>query len=192
MKIRMIEEKDIQAVLDIYKPYIETTAITFETEVPTYEEFAQRVNHKLEQFPWLVYEEEGKILGYAYASLMRERAAYSWDAELSVYLQEGNHGLGIGSKLYLVLEAILKEMNFVNLYGCITYPNEKSVRLHQKLGYKAIGIFHNSGYKLGSWHDVLWMEKNIRPWDKPEKTKTIHEIDKNGLECLLNQLTDNN
>lgn len=192
MKIRMIEEKDIQAVLDIYKPYIETTAITFETEVPTYEEFAQRVNHKLEQFPWLVYEEEGKILGYAYASLMRERAAYSWDAELSVYLQEGNHGLGIGSKLYLVLEAILKEMNFVNLYGCITYPNEKSVRLHQKLGYKAIGIFHNSGYKLGSWHDVLWMEKNIRPWDKPEKTKTIHEIDKNRLECLLNQLTDNN
>lgn len=187
MKIRMIEEKDIQAVLDIYKPYIETTAITFETEVPTYEEFAQRVNHKLEQFPWLVYEEEGKILGYAYASLMRERAAYSWDAELSVYLQEGNHGLGIGSKLYLVLEAILKEMNFVNLYGCITYPNEKSVRLHQKLGYKAIGIFHNSGYKLGSWHDVLWMEKQIRPWTTPEKTKTIHEIDKVKLECLLNQ-----
>lgn len=187
MKIRMIEEKDIQAVLDIYKPYIETTAITFETEVPTYEEFVQRVNHKLEQFPWLVYEEEGKILGYAYASLMRERAAYSWDAELSVYLQEGNHGLGIGSKLYLVLEAILKEMNFVNLYGCITYPNEKSVRLHQKLGYKEIGIFHNSGYKLGSWHDVLWMEKQIRPWTTPEKTKTIHEIDKVKLECLLNQ-----
>lgn len=187
MKIRMIEEKDIQAVLDIYKPYIETTAITFETEVPTYEEFVQRVNHKLEQFPWLVYEEEGKILGYAYASLMRERAAYSWDAELSVYLQEGNHGLGIGSKLYLVLEAILKEMNFVNLYGCITYPNEKSVRLQQKLGYKEIGIFHNSGYKLGSWHDVLWMEKQIRPWTTPEKTKTIHEIDKVKLECLLNQ-----
>lgn len=187
MKIRMIEEKDIQTVLDIYKPYIETTAITFETEVPTYEEFVQRVNHKLEQFPWLVYEEEGKILGYAYASLMRERAAYSWDAELSVYLQEGNHGLGIGSKLYLVLEAILKEMNFVNLYGCITYPNEKSVRLHQKLGYKEIGIFHNSGYKLGSWHDVLWMEKQIRPWTTPEKTKTIHEIDKVKLECLLNQ-----
>lgn len=187
MKIRMIEEKDIQAVLDIYKPYIETTAITFETEVPTYEEFVQRVNHKLEQFPWLVYEEEGKILGYAYASLMRERAAYSWDAELSVYLQEGNHGLGIGSKLYLVLEAILKEMNFVNLYGCITYPNEKSVRLHQKLGYKEIGIFHNSGYKLGSWHDVLWMEKQIRPWTTPEKTKTILEIDKVKLECLLNQ-----
>lgn len=187
MKIRMIEEKDIQTVLDIYKPYIETTAITFETEVPTYEEFVQRVNHKLEQFPWLVYEEEGKILGYAYASLMRERAAYSWDAELSVYLQEGNHGLGIGSKLYLVLEAILKEMNFVNLYGCITYPNEKSVRLHQKLGYKEIGIFHNSGYKLGSWHDVLWMEKQIRPWTTPEKTKTILEIDKVKLECLLNQ-----
>lgn len=189
MKIRMIEEKDIQAVFDIYKPYIETTAITFETEVPAYDEFVKRVKHKLEQFPWLVYEDEGKILGYAYASLMRERAAYSWDAELSVYLHKDYHGLGIGSKLYLVLEAILKEMNYVNLYGCITYPNEKSVNLHHKLGYKEIGIFHNSGYKLGSWHDVLWMEKQIRAWDIPEKTKTIHELDKDKLEQLLNKTT---
>lgn len=187
MKIRMIEERDIHAVLDIYKPYIETTAITFETEIPSYETFAQRVKHKLEQFPWLVYEDEGKIVGYAYASLMRERAAYEWDAELSVYLHEDSHGQGIGSKLYRVLEAILYEMNYVNLYGCITYPNEKSVKLHQKFGYKEIGIFHNSGYKLGRWHDVLWMEKQIRPLNHPEKTKTIHEIDKNKLKYLLNQ-----
>lgn len=187
MKIRMIEERDIHAVLDIYKPYIETTAITFETEIPSYEAFAQRVKHKLEQFPWLVYEDEGKIVGYAYASLMRERAAYEWDAELSVYLHKNYHGLGIGSKLYLVLEAILKEMNYVNLYGCITYPNEKSVHLHHKLGYKEIGIFHNCGYKLGRWHDVLWMEKQINPWNEPMKTKTIHELDKDKLECLLNQ-----
>ena len=185
MKIRCIEDQDIQEVFMIYKPYIEKTSITFETEVPAYEEFVERVHHKLSQFPWLVCEADGEIIGYAYASRLRERAAYDWDAELSVYLKAEVHNQGVGTLLYQALEDILKSMHYVNLYGCITIPNEASIRLHQKLGYKPIGIFHNSGYKDGCWHDVLWMEKNIQPWLPPKPIIPFPALNSQALTAIL-------
>ena len=165
--IRPAAEKDLPEILSIYAPYVENTTVSFEYDVPCLRSFTQRFYTITAQFPWLVYEEEGKILGYAYASAPYERAAYRWCAEPSVYLRQEARGKGIAAKLYAVLEAILKEQGYVVLYALITAENAASVRFHEKMGYYLQAEFPGCGYKLGRWCGLFWMEKRLKIVESP-------------------------
>ena len=165
--IRMAEERDIPAILEIYGPYVLNTTITFEYDVPTREEFTRRFRDITRQFPWLVYEEDGEILGYAYASAPYARAAYAWCAEPSVYLKPAARGRGIGRKLYAALEQILDCQGYQVLYALVTQENEASLRFHERCGYRVSVLFPNCGFKFGRWLGVIWMEKRLKSVEIP-------------------------
>ena len=156
--IRLAVPEDAERLLEIYAPYVRETAVTFEYEVPTPEEFSRRVNSTLARYPWLVLEREGKTLGYAYASRYQSRAAYQWGAQGSVYLERGAQGKGLGSALYRCLMELLREQGVRTFYGCVTHPNPASEAFHRKLGFTQAGYFSKAGYKLGKWWDILWLE----------------------------------
>ena len=157
--IRMAMEADVPAMLAIYSPYVLNTTASFEYEPPTEAEFLARFRGITDRFPWLVWEEEGEILGYAYGSLPFERAAYAWCAEASVYLKSEARGRGIGKKLYEALEKFLRAQGYCKVYAIITSENAASLAFHRKMGYKFTGEFPNCGYKFGRWMGVIWMEK---------------------------------
>ncbi|AMD95202.1 GNAT family N-acetyltransferase [Leptotrichia sp. oral taxon 847] len=186
INFRFATVEDAGKILEIYKPYVENTTITFEYDVPALEEFKNRIKNILTDYPYIVCEYENKILGYAYAHKVWMRAAYQWDAELSVYIDKRYMGNGLGKKLYKILIEILKLQNVVNVYGCVTYPNEKSDRLHESFGFKRVGIFENAGYKFGKWIGVTWFHKAISEYKKnPEKLKKISQIDKEKIKLLF-------
>ena len=160
--IRPATEQDVPEILSIYAPYVENTTITFEYDVPCRKEFLQRFYDITAQFPWLVWEEDGKILGYAYASAPYARAAYRWCAEPSVYLLPEAKGQGIGRKLYAALEWILDKQGYQILYALITAENTASIRFHEKMGYLSRANFPDCGFKFGRWLGVTWMEKRIK------------------------------
>ncbi|HFI0449192.1 TPA: N-acetyltransferase family protein [Streptococcus suis] len=159
--IRSARIEDAADLVAIYAPYVEKTAITFENQVPTVSEFASRIEKTLGKFPYLVAVEEGKILGYAYASTYYARAAYDWTVELSVYIQQETRGKGIGSMLYDALEEDLTARGFKNFLACIALPNPASISLHEKRGYEQVAHFKKVGYKFGSWHDIVWLQKSL-------------------------------
>jgi len=165
--IRIATEADVSQILSIYTPYILNTTYTFEYDVPTQEEFLQRFRKLTAQFPWLVWEEEGKILGYAYGSAPFERAAYSWCAEDSVYLLPEAQGRGIGTKLCLALERILFYQGYQRIYALITAENQTSIAFHQKLGYTVRGELPHAGIKFGRRIGVIWMDKSANFVDIP-------------------------
>lgn len=165
LKIRTATPADAAGMLPIYAPHVLHDAITFETTVPSVEEFEDRINKGLQKFPWLVCEEEGSIAGYAYASTHREREAYQWTCESSVYVHGKYTGRGIGSGLYGVLFQLLKLQGLVNLYAGITLPNEASVALHKKCGFTAFAGYDNIGYKLGKWHKVGWWKLQLNEYN---------------------------
>lgn len=153
---------DAKELLAIYKPYVEKTAISFEYEVPSEEEFRSRITNTLKKYPYLLaVDEDGLILGYAYASAFKTRKAYDWSVETSIYIREGRHGEGIGKQLYEQLEHILRQQGILNMCACIAYPHPESERFHEKLGYQTVAHFHKSGFKFGEWYDMIWMEKFI-------------------------------
>ena len=165
--IRIATVADVPEILAIYAPYVENTTITFEYDVPCRREFMQRFLDITRQFPWLVWEENGEILGYAYASRPFLRAAYSWIAEPSVYLKPEAKGRGIGRKLYTALEEILKIQGYQVLYALITQENAASVAFHEKLGYSMLSLFPQCGFKQGRWLGVYWLEKRLTPVEIP-------------------------
>ena len=165
--IRIAENKDVPAILAIYGPYILTTTATFEYDVPTEAAFLQRFETITAQFPWLIWEENGEILGYAYASPPYSRAAYQWCAEPSVYLHPDARGKGIGRALYADLEAILKIQGYQLLYALITGENDTSLHFHEKCDYKQMVRFPDCGFKFGRWLDLVWMEKRLKPVEIP-------------------------
>ena len=165
--IRPAAEKDVPAILDIYAPYVLNTTATFEYDVPCRRDFLQRFDTITAQFPWLVWEEDGQILGYAYASPPYSRAAYSWCAEPSVYLRPEARGRGIAQKLYTVLEAILKQQGYQVLYALITEENAPSLRFHEKTGYRFCVKFPDCGFKHGRWLGLVWMEKRLKIVETP-------------------------
>ena len=165
--IRPATEKDIPEILEIYSPYVENTTVSFEYDVPCLKTFTQRFYTITAQFPWLVWEEEGRILGYAYASAPFERAAYRWCAEPSIYLRPEARGREIGRKLYAVLEAILEKQGYRVLYALVTGENTPSIRFHEKMGYREVGFFPDCGFKLGRWCSLVWMEKSIKIVESP-------------------------
>ena len=169
MEIRLAKPSDARSLLDIYAPYVENTAITFEYEVPTIEDFAIRIEKTLEKYPYLVSEEDGVVLGYAYASTYYARAAYDWAVELSVYVSLDSRGQGVGSKLYDALEEMLEQMGYIHFLACISLPNEASLALHRKRGYQQVAHFPKIGYKFERWHDIVWLQKSLDKQAKPIK-----------------------
>ena len=169
MEIRLAKPSDARSLLDIYAPYVENTAITFEYEVPTIEDFAIRIEKTLEKYPYLVAEEDGVVLGYAYASTYYARAAYDWAVELSVYVSQDARGQGVGSKLYDALEDLLDQMGYVHFLACISLPNEASLALHRKRGYQQVAHFSKIGYKFERWHDIVWLQKSLDKQATPIK-----------------------
>lgn len=166
--IRSVSLNDAEALLNIYAYYVKKTAITFEYDVPTLEEFKQRITNTLKKYPYLVVVKEGTILGYAYAGVFKNRAAYDWSAEMTIYLKYDAVKCGLGRMLYEALETEMKKRGFLNLYACIGYPIEEdeyltrnSAEFHAHLGYQTVGEFHKCGYKFGRWYNMIWMEKLI-------------------------------
>ena len=168
--LRMAALDDIPEILEIYGPYVLNTTVSFEYDVPTLDAFTQRFLTYTAQFPWLVWEEEGRILGYAYASPPYSRAAYSWCAEPSVYLRPEARGRGIGAKLYCALEKLLQLQGYQVLYALITSENEPSLRFHEKQGYIKRAEFPGCGFKFGRWLGIFWYEKRLNSVEIPSKT----------------------
>ena len=167
MSIRAATEKDIPAMLAIYAPYVENTTFSFEYDVPCTRVFTQRFYAHTDQFPWLVWEEEGQVLGYAYAGAPFERAAYRWDAESSIYLAPQARGRGIGRALYSRLEEILTKQGYRNLYAIITAENTGSLEFHRKMGFSPMAVFPECGFKMGRWLSVAWLHKQLAPPGEP-------------------------
>ncbi len=161
LNIRLATTDDAEELLRIYTPYVEDTAITFEIAVPTAEEFRGRISAILQKHPYLAADSEHGIIGYAYASAFKNREAYDWAVETSIYVDQEWRDCGVGTALYQELERWLKAQNILNLNACITYPNPDSIRFHRGFGYRQTAHFTKCGYKLGAWHDVIWMEKMI-------------------------------
>ena len=184
--IRFMKRSDAKTILSIYEPYIEKTSITFECKTPSLKEFEQRIESISSFYPYIVCEIDNKVVGYAYAGKVREREAYQWDAELSIYMDKDYIHQGIGRILYMALLDLLKLQNIYNVYGVIKLPNETSVKLHENLGFKELGVFHNTGYKFDTWYDVIWLEKNLHEFvSPPNPLKSIDEVDKKEIEDLL-------
>jgi phosphinothricin acetyltransferase len=157
--IRIATEADVPQMLAIYAPYVLNTAVTFELEVPTKEEFAARIQNTLCNFPYLVAEDQGEILGYAYADAAFERRAFGYLADLSVYLHPDACGRGAGKRLYGLLEQILERQGYCRVYGLVTEENRGSCDFHEALGYREIARFHNAGKKFGRWYGVVWLKR---------------------------------
>lgn len=188
MKLRLANINDAQDILNIYKPYVKNTTITFEYDVPSLDEFKNRISTISENFPYIVCEIDDAIVGYAYASKYRGRAAFNWTVELSIYVNENYHNHKVSHKLYSSLLDILKIQGVYNAYACITIPNEKSKKFHDKFGFNLVGTFTNSGYKSGKWIDVIWMEKNLIDYSlTPENITPISLIENNIIKDVFNK-----
>lgn len=161
--VRAAVPGDAPAMCAVYAPYVLRTAITFEYDVPSDAEFERRVRTALSRFPWLVCEIDGETAGYAYASPFHPRAAYQWDAEVSIYLAPAFRRTGVGTALYDCLEAVLKAQGFVTLYALITHPNPPSEQFHARRGYTPVGVYKTTGYKFGAWYDLIVLEKRLAP-----------------------------
>lgn len=177
--IREATAGDADALLSIYAPYVRDTAITFEYEPPTREEFAGRIAALTPEFPWLVYEDGARgALGYAYATTWRTRAAYRWTVETTVYVATSAHRRGIGRALYTSLLACLRLQGHRLAIGGITLPNAGSVALHERCGFRLVGVHRACGYKQGAWHDVAFYELPLGPQDAatPPPPATAREL----------------
>lgn len=159
--IRPVSVADAAELAAIYAPYVQETAVTYEYEAPSAEEFGRRIENTIKDHPYLAAEENGKILGYAYASSFHPRAAFRWSAEVTVYLEKEAHGRGIGRLLYEKLEEILKKQKVQTVIALIADPNPESVAFHEKMGYRAAGRLNSCAYKLGQWRGMHYMEKFI-------------------------------
>lgn len=191
-EIRLATEADAEAMLAIYTPIVLDTAISFEMEPPSVDEFQSRIRSTLVRTPWLVCEMGGNIAGYAYAGALRTRAAYQWSVEVTVYVHADYRRLGVGSAVYTSLFDCLRLQGFMNAYGGIALPNPGSVGLHERLGFSHIGTYRNVGYKLGSWHDVGWWQLELtQPETEPSPPKGLPALldTEEFQDCLNSGLT---
>lgn len=163
-KIRPATASDAEAIANIYRHYVEHTSITFEVDPPSPTEFAERITKVTTKFPWLICEYQGKTVGYAYACLHRERAAYRWSVDTAVYVDTECRGKALGRLLYERLIPEVRSLGYYNAFAGITLPNERSVKLHENVGFKSIGVYKSVGYKQGSWHDVGWWQLQLREY----------------------------
>ncbi len=162
MTIRLATEADLSAMLAIYAPYVRDDTASFEYRVPSAEAFAGRFARITARMPWLAAEEDGEVLGYAYADRPFGRSAYAWDAEASVYVRRDRRRAGVGAALYAELERRLTEMGFCNLFAVVTGANQSSLAFHERLGYVRVAELPRMGYKFGRWYSTVWLLKILR------------------------------
>ena len=186
--IRLINEADAQAVLAIYKYYVDHTIISFEYEAPSLEEYLQRISVNTEKYPWLVCLYKNKIIGFAYGSTHRYRTAYQWSPETTIYLAPNFHTKGIGRILYQTLFEILKLQGYYNVFAGVALPNQKSVGFHQAMGFEEIGIFKKVGYKHGNWHDTHWFQLSLNEYKPNPITPQLFKdfIQTNEFTTIMN------
>lgn len=182
--IRIATQEDAEAIYQIYEPYILNTAVTFEYDPITIEDYKERMRKVQKQFPWLVCEMDGKVLGYAYCTAYRERAAFAWDCECSVYVDHKVHRKGVATELYHQLFEYIKKQGYYNVYAYIALPHESSVAFHKKFGFREIGIYSNTGYKLNHWWDLLVMGKQLNEYpDIPLRPESFQDQIKSKNSC---------
>lgn len=188
IKLRFAVPEDGAALVQIYGQYIDTP-VTFECVRPTAAEFSERIRTISAVYPYLVCEIGGRIAGYAYAHRQMERAAYQWNAELSIYLDRACTSQGVGKKLYGALMELLRMQGVRNVYGGVTVPNEKSERLHAGMGFRRIGVYRHTGYKCGAWRDVAWFERELIACDAgPDgPILPVGELPQAAVEAVFNQ-----
>lgn len=186
MELRVATPADARALLEIYGPYVTETSITFETEVPTLEEFQRRIRDISKQFPYLVAEENGEILGYAYAHPYHERAAYHWTVETSIYVKMDCHRKRIGARLYGALLALLRLQGVHTACAAITMPNDRSMAFHEKMGFQLGGVLPAIGYKFGTWYGTAYCYCRLRDLQEtPEKLTAFPALDKTMTQEIL-------
>ena len=188
--IRSVELADARAVRDIYAPFVSDSATSFESEPPDVAAMGKRIQEQHEQFPWIVYEVGGEVVGYAYASPHRHaRKAYQWCVETSIYIDARVRRHGIGRALYAALFDVLRRQGYVNAYAGITLPNPASQRLHESMGFAPIGVYSRIGFKFGTWHDVAWFQLRLQeatvPVPEPTPAKCLFE--ESGVRSLLRE-----
>ena len=186
LTIRFATPADAEALVAIYAPYILKTAITYEYEIPSAEEFARRIETYSAKYPYLVAELDGTPVGYAYACPLGSRPAFDWSVETAIYVRENCKGLGIGKALYEKLEAILKIMGIRTMTAAVAsvghedpYLTNASIAFHLRMGFTPVGTFRNAGCKFGRWYDLTWLEKGIGRYENdPPHPKSIEEVRK--------------
>lgn len=159
IKLRIAQSDDVEGILAIYAPFVGETNVTFDYDVEEAQIFCEQLDTVIKDYPWLIAEENGKIIGYAYAKQYKERSAYQWCATTTVYFHQDYQGQGLAKELYDGLMEILAHQNFINLYAGIAQPNEASTMFHVKMGFTPVGVYKKVGFKNGQWHDVLWVHK---------------------------------
>ena len=186
VRLRETTAGDAASTAAIYAPYVRDTLISFETEPPAAAEMSRRIASVGERYPWLLAEQGGQVLGYAYAGEHRSRAAYRWDVDVAVYLAAAVHRRGIGRRLYQALFGMLRLQGYINAYAGISLPNAASVGLHESLGFAPVGIYRKVGYKHGAWHDVGWWALNLQaPPAVPAEPLPYPQLDRAVLRALL-------
>ena len=171
IRIRTATTDDAAALLAIYRPFVETSVVSFETVTPTDAEFAARIDKAVTGWQWLVAEQDGRCVGYAYGSTHRERAAYRWSVEVSAYVHPDHHRQGIGRSLYSQLFADLVRKGYCNAFAGVTLPNDASVALHRGVGFEFIGTFRDVGRKFDAWHDVGWFQRRLADFSHAEQPR---------------------
>jgi phosphinothricin acetyltransferase len=185
MTFRLAAEDDAARLLAVYAPYL-ATSITFETEIPSEEEFRRRIRDITSFYPYLVCEQDGNVLGYAYAHRQLERAAYRWNAELSVYLAPDARGNGLGETLYRKLIDLLRLQHIQTVYAIVTSPNPRSERLHERMGFVRSGFFREAGFKDGEWHHTSWYDLVIgTPHETPHEIVSLHDLPADAVAQIL-------
>jgi len=185
--LRLAHPDDAAAVRRIYAPYVEETAVTFATTPPSVDELETKLTKTLEQYPWLVCERGGEVVGYAYAGPLRERDAYQWTTELSVYVDADAQGVGLGRRLYEALLTVLDRQGYASAYGVVTLPNPASVALHERLGFERVGLFDDVGYKHGAWHDVGWWRRRLTDPAAPDPPRPVTALSEGQTDDALSR-----
>ncbi|MEG0274735.1 MAG: N-acetyltransferase family protein [Longicatena sp.] len=187
-KIRFATSRDIPTICTIYEYYVNNSVATFAYEAMNEKEWEEKLTTIQNKYPFLVCELDGEVVAYAYASSFREREAYQWDVELSVYVHPNVVRQQIGSSLMKVLLALLKLQNYHIAYSCITIPNDASISLHEKLGFQTIGVFKECGYKFDQWLSTAWMEYVLSNSPQPRDILTIAQCNQETIQQLLSQV----
>lgn len=172
MIVRLVTARDAAAVASLYAPYVTDSAVSFEAKPPSVAEMGERIAAGGALYPWLVAEQDGALLGYAYATAFRARHAYRFTVETSVYVRQGGHGRGVGGALYGALLPLLQRQGFTQAIAALTLPNEASVRLHERHGFAHAGCYENVGHKFGAWRSVgLWQRALAPLSESPEEPR---------------------
>jgi len=177
-RLRLVAADYAAQISRIYAPFCRETAVSFETVAPDEATVRIRISNVSDRYPWLVaVSETGSVLGYAYAGKHRERAAYQWSVDFTAYLAPAAQGQGIGTDLYMALAAICRSLGYCRAFAGITLPNPASVGLHEKIGFRPIGVYRRVGFKLGQWHDVGWWGMDLSPeTENPDEPRSIKEV----------------